>query len=88
MLEASETLENALNVLPEERLAAAKACAHIVCPTMNELRRAADEAETLCSKDEWNCPATWIFCTACDIKNAGRKKTCFSKNAEKRVRIS
>ena len=56
MLEASETLENALNVLPEERLAAAKACAHIVCPTMNELRRAADEAETLCSKDEWKLP--------------------------------
>lgn len=56
MLDASETLENALNVLPEERLAAAKACAHIVCPTMNELRRAADEVETLCSKDEWKLP--------------------------------
>ena len=56
MLEASETLENALNVLPEERLAAAKACAHIVCPTMNELRCVADEAETLCSKDEWKLP--------------------------------
>ena len=23
---------------------------------MNELRRAADEAETLCSKDEWKLP--------------------------------
>lgn len=56
MLTACETLENALNVLPEEKLAAAKACAHIICPTMNELRAAADGAESLCSKEVWKLP--------------------------------
>ena len=56
MLTACESLENALYALPEERLAAAKACAHVVRPAMNDLRRVSDEAETLCSKEDWKLP--------------------------------
>lgn len=56
MLAASEALENALNALPNERLAAATACAHIVAPSMSELRRVADETETLCSRESWKLP--------------------------------
>ena len=56
MLTACESLENALFALPEDRLAAAKACAHVVRPAMNDLRRVSDEAETLGSKEDWKLP--------------------------------
>lgn len=56
LLAACEALDKAVEELPSERMAAARACAHIVCPTMNELRRAADEAEKLCGADEWTLP--------------------------------
>ena len=56
MLVEAEKLENAVTGIPTDVKEASARMAHIVVPDMEAVRKYADEAETLCSKEYWPFP--------------------------------
>ena len=56
MLAEAEKLENAVSDIPKDVKEASARMAHIVVPEMEKVRKYADEAELLCSKEYWPFP--------------------------------
>jgi glutamine synthetase len=56
MMAAVKKMETDLADIPDEEKEASQRMAHVVVPDMEEVRKYADEMETLCSKDYWPFP--------------------------------
>ena len=56
LMKATEKLEKALREVPAGELLASQAMAHTIVPAMNEVRRIADELETLTASAYWPFP--------------------------------
>ena len=56
MMAAVNKLEGDIKDIPEGVKEASQRMAHVVVPDMEEIRRLADEMETLCAKEYWPFP--------------------------------